>query len=429
MIQHTEENALAILSSLADERFRAGDYIKAIIYYQRYLEINPNNADIYNAIGYSYRKIAGLRENVELQIENFEKALAIEPNHKYALRNLALVYPFEEKYQEAVNCFEMLFKMDPVPDDYVIYSYLKIRLGDFDKGWKAFEYRFDVDLMTTKYPQMIKPKWQGQDLSEKTLLVHFEQGFGDSIQFCRYISILKPLAKKIIFRVQDELLELIKLNLDGIEVVGVSTPLEALSFDYHIPLMSILSVIESSIDSIPQAEGYINADKNKIQEYKDKFFDNDCFKIGISWYGMKNGNRRRNVPLNFFYELTKLKKVKVYSLQKGFGAEQLKDLPAEIKILDLGKTFNDFSDTAAAMANLDLFVTSDNCVLNLAGAMGKNAFLMLNKYSEWRWFLDEDKTPWYDSVKIFKKQNENDSWNLLMAKIIEIIKIIKRANS
>lgn len=138
---------------------------------------------------------------------------------------------------------------------------------------------------------------------------------------------------------------------------------------------------------------------------------------------MKLGNPYRNVPLKYFYPLAKLENVKLYSFQKSFGSEQLKQLPDNVEIIDLGKTFNNFSDTAAAMANLDLFVTSDNGVFNLAAAMGIKTHLLLNKFSEWRWFFEEEVNPWYSNVKIFKKQNETDCWSILMERIIEEIGI------
>jgi hypothetical protein len=186
--------------------------------------------------------------------------------------------------------------------------------------------------------------------------------------------------------------------------------------------MSLPHILKIKKDDIPSTQGYIKADANKAQEYKKKVFNNDSFKIGISFQGSKDGNERRNIPLETFYPLTQIPGAKVYSFQKGFGSEQLQNLPADVEMIDLGTGFRDFSDTAAALSNLDLFVTSDNGVFNLAASMGVKTFLLLNQDSEWRWFFDEEKTPWYDSVKIFKKQNEEDDWSLLMQKVVDEIR-------
>lgn len=413
-----EKEALVILYKLGQESFKKKDYIVAIAYFNKYIEINPNNADIHNMIGYIYQKISGKYENIDNQIESFEKAIELEPNHKFALRNLALAYSLADKTEEAVDCFKKLLKLDFIIDDCMAYAYLQIQLKNFQEGWKFYENRFDKYKESMHYPKMDEPKWEGQEISDKTLLIHYEQGYGDSLCFCRYIEQVKPFAKKIIFRVQDELVDLLKLNLSNVEVVGISKPLEEIDFDYQVALMSLMYLLKARVDNIPQAEGYIKADEKKAEAYKKEFFDNDCIKIGISYNGAKGGNRRRDIALKYFYPLTKLKNVKVYSFQKGFGSEQLEELPSDVEIVDLGKTFNDFSDTAAAMANMDVMVMSDSGVFNLAAAMGKRIFLLLNKYAEWRWFLDEETTPWYDSVRLVKKQAESQSWDELIQKVI-----------
>lgn len=414
-----EKEGLSILYRLGQDCFKKKDYIIAIAYFNKYLEINPNNADIHNMIGYVYQKIAGKYENVESQIESFEKAIELNPNHKFALRNLALAYPLIGKTSEAVECFKKLLKLDFIIDDCMAYAFLQIQLKNFQEGWKYYENRFDKYKDSMHYPQIDKPKWQGQEILDKTLLIHFEQGYGDSICFCRYIEHVKPLVKKIIFRVQNELVDLFKLNINDVEIIGTSKPLNEIDFDYQVPLISLMYLLKAQVDNIPQTEGYIKADEKKVAVYKKEFFDNDCLKIGIAYNGAKGGNIRRDIALKYFYPLAKLKNVKIYSFQKGFGSEQLDNLPEGIEIVDLGKTFNDFSDTAAAMANIDVFVMSDSGVFNLAAAMGKKTFLLLNKYAEWRWFFDEKTTPWYDSVKLIKKQNENQSWDELIQRVIE----------
>lgn len=413
-----DNNTSYDFKKLGDEQYKNGNYTAAIEYFEKHIEKNPQDALIYNMIGYLYKRIDE-DENIDKQIKYFEKALEIRPDFRSATRNLAYAYYRMRKYEEAIKFYRNLLKLDPLADDYCAYACIMLQLGDFKEGWKYYEYRFLKKYGRTDYPAIDKPRWEGQTIPDKTLLVQYEQGFGDSIQFLRYLQLLKPFVKKIIFRVQDELVDLFRINVNGIEIAENSTSFEDLSFDYHIPLMSIPSVINTSIENIPSPEGYINAEKNKVEAYKKEFFDNDCFKIGISWHGMPTGNRDRDVPLTHFYNLSKLNNVKIYSFQKGPGEKQLEKLPLGIEIINMGKIFNNFSDTAAAMANLDLFITSDNSSFNLAGAMGKRTFVLLNKDSEWRWFLDEDSTPWYNSVKIFKKQKKNESWDLLMQRVID----------
>lgn len=392
---------------------------KAIAYYQKYTEYNSQNPSVYNALGAIYASIDRY-ENPQRQIEYFKKAIELFPSYQDAIRNLAITYRNADKNEEAMQCFAKVLELEPTNDDYFAYACQKIKLGDFKQGWKYYEYRFKREFKPIVYPQIDKPRWDGKkNLEEKTLLVHYEQGFGDSIQFFRYLHQLK--AKKIIFRVQDALEELLRLNSPNIQIVKKSTPMEDLEFDYHAPLMSLPYLLKARVDNIPLSSGYINADKEKAEKYKKEFFNNNSLKIGITWHGTRSGNETRDIDLENFYELARIKNVEIYSFQKNAEEELSGQLPSDVKIIDLGKTFKDFSDTAAAMQNIDLFVTSDNVVFNLAGAMGKKTFLLLNRDCEWRWMLDEDKTPWYDSVKIFKKKYQNDPWSLQIQRIIECI--------
>lgn len=423
------------LIKLADEKAQQEDFFAAIELYKKHLKNDPHNPVIYNRIGHLYGR-ENKYEFVDEQIKYFKKALEIDPNYSGAIRNLALLYSQIDKIEEAEEYFHKLFQIAPVTDDYFAYACMKIKTGNFEEGWKYYEFRFLKGWGREDYIQTSKPRWEGEDLTDKTLLVQYEQGYGDSIQFARYIDLIKNYTKKIIFRVQNELVDLFKINFKDIDIVGHSTPIESLLFDYHTPLLSLVRLTNSTIDSIPLSQGYLKADDGKKEHYKKEFFNNNGLKIGIAWSGTQVGNHSRDIPLACYYPLSEgvnvyppitkeslpvcmSKGVNVYSFQKGFGSQQLKNVPENINIIDLGKTFKDFSDTSAAMANLDMFITSDNALLNLAGAMGIKTCLMLNKYSEWRWFFDEEKTPWYDSVKIYKKQTECEKWDLLMQKIIQ----------
>lgn len=403
---------------LADEQYKNGDFLTAVEYYKKFIEQNPNNAIIHNIIGYLYRKI-NTYDTLEEQIKHFEKALELKPDFEPAVRNLAFANLRASEYQKAVYYFEKLLSLNPIPDDYMAYACLKLCLGDFECGWKHYEYRFHKNFGKTFYPEIDKPRWEGQKITDKILLVQYEQGFGDSIQFFRYLQQVKLLVGKIIFRVQDELVDLLRINDLEIQIVSDKSPINDLKFDYHIPLMSLPFVLKAQKNNIPLSKGYIKADEDKIEQYRKEFFDNNHLKIGISWRSI--GNKRRDVPLKHFYPLSKLKNTKIYSFQKNLNLNKFKDLHPDFEIISLGQSFNDFSDTAAAMANIDLFVTSDNSVFNLAGAMGKKTFVLLSKDAEWRWFLDDKTTPWYDSVRIFKKNYENESWDVQMNRIIEAI--------
>lgn len=411
---------------LGDYNLNIKDYKQALICYHNYTQYCQNNPKVYDNMGILYSKIDRYAYFDE-KFACFNKALELDPNYKDALRHLAILYRNSGDNQKCLEIYGEIIKLNPTNDDYFNYSLQNLHMGNFEEGLKYYGYRFLREQKPTIYPHLDKPKWDGAvELSDKTLLVHFEQGFGDSIQFFRYL--LQVKAKYIIFRVQDALVDLFKTNtvdLPNIEVIGKSNSIEKLEYDYHVPLADLLSIFGARIDNIILPEAYLKADENLSKQYKENFFNNDCFKIGISWQGAKGGNPYRDVSLTSLLPLAKLKNVKLYSVQKEVG-DDFKNLQAQgIEIVDLGSGFRDFSDTAATVASLDLVISCDNVITNLAGAMGKKTFLLLNKDSDWRWFTDEHKSPWYDSVKIFKKQDENDAWDITVQNAVdEILKLM-----
>lgn len=431
---------------------KVNDNQRAILCLEKYKEHYPKDHLVYNAIAELYSEI-NMYDNFEIRIEYLKKAIELKPDYQDAIRNLAFAYRNADNIQDSLKCFQRLMQLGPTNDDYCDYAHVLLKNKDFTNGFKHFKYRFDTKKSPTPHPRLnAKEITKDIDFSDKTILVHYEQGYGDTIQFCRYLSQFK--ARKIIFRVQDTLVDLLTPNLENIEVVGKSTPVEELSFDYYIMLMNLPLLLGATVENIPLTCGYIKADKIKAEIYKKKYFNNNdfianglqidttltpspqpsplkgegahcnshsCYKIGIAWHGALEGLKNRNIPLSSFYPLAKLENVKVYSLQKGFD-EDLKNVPQDIKIEDLGKTFNDFSDTAAAMENMDLIISTDNVIANLAGAMGKRTFLMLFEDTDWRWFYDKERTPWYNCVKLFRGKNRPDGINEVIQNIIEAIK-------
>lgn len=400
------------------------DYPKAICFYNKYIETETedkiNLSNVYLELQYLIYEVDRYG-SLDTQIEYLIKSIELHPGNLNAYRNLAFIYPAVKEYQKALDCYKKIFELGATMDDFFSYACLNIKLGNFKEGWKYYEYRFSKENNPTFYPKMPKPKWKGEDISEKTLLVECEQGFGDSIQFYRYILEAKHLAKKVIFRVQDELESLFRSNSKEIEIAKRSSNVEKIEFDCHVPIMSLPHRLGATIENIPLPDTYISADEDKVKKYKKEYFNNDCIKIGISWHGSAQGNIDRNIPFETFFPIGKLKNVQLYSFQRNITVAELDKLPTNMEIIKLGKTFRDFSDTAAALANLDLFITADNGVFNLAGAMGIKTCLLLNSNSEWRWFTDGDTTPWYNSVKIFRKENDLESWDSLMHKVITYV--------
>ena len=388
--------------------------------YKKSLEMKANNFDALFNLAFSYKK----NHQLDKAIETYQSALLIEPNHPDIYFNLANIYENKNDTPTALEYFKKATEYGIDYDNikyFLSVSYLKIK--DFKNGWEYYEHRpskpFGILTQELQYKDLItsKPLWAGESIKDKTLFVYYEAGLGDTLMYARYIKLLSTKCAKILFRPQSNLVTLLKDSHLKAEIIDFKTPLENINFDVHIPLMSIPYVLQlNSEEEIPFADGFLKANPEKVKEYKKRYFNNDQFKIGIKWQGNPAYDTNRIIPLKSFYKLFDLPDTKFYSLQKDDGMEELVNLPNNYKLVDLGSTFNDFADTAAAVENLDLVICNDTSVAHLVAAMGKPCWIMLPYVSNWRWHTDVNYSPWYKNVKLFK-QTEFDNWN----KIFEIV--------
>ena len=263
--------------------------------------------------------------------------------------------------------------------------------------------------------------WQGEDISDKVLYTYYEAGFGDMIMFARYIPELLKRCKKLIIKPQKELSQLFQDNFPNAEVMHLFEDEAQINFDVHIPFLSVPYVLGLKNNEIfMRHEKYLQAKPDKIRYYKEKFFDNDKFKIAIKWQGNTYYETDRVINVDAFAPIFELENVKVYSAQTFAGSEEFEKLAAKYDITDLSQSFKDFSYTAGAIENLDLIICNDTSLAHLAGAMGKPCIVLLPYRYNWRWHMDLTKCDWYDSVKVFRL-GVNESWNDLITRIVKTL--------
>ena len=421
-------------------------------YFTKAIELKSDDAGIYINMGESYKNIG----NTEKALEYFCKAVEIDPACFGAFNNIGLIYITEYKFEEALEAFNKALAISP--NDAGIYlnlgnlSYLTGKMDeamenfnkaielnpdyagayfnkasvylinkDFENGWEHYEWRFKKREQANQPNNVLpKPIWDGSSLEGKTIYVYFEQGFGDSLQFVRYLPVLNDMGAKVIFKTHSSLVELLKQSDLKAEILDYAYPDQKVICDTYISIMSIPRLLKTNLENIPSSSGYLKAGKEKVEEFKEKYCNNDSFKIGIKWKGTLKGNQNRQVPLKYFYDIAKLPDVKVYSFQKGPGIEQLQEVPDDINIIDLGVTVHNFADTAAALENMDLIICNDTSLAHLSGALGKPTWILIPDIPEWRWMLDREDSPWYDSVRLFR-QKEAGNWEELMQRVIKNI--------
>lgn len=396
--------------NLGNSYFKKENYNKAINSYKKAIELNPNYAEAYNSIGTALHKEGKLEQAAEY----YKKALELNPNDINILNNLGAVYKDDGKNEEAKNWLNKILdiKNDAPEANYNLGTIL-LSEGNFKEGWPKYEARFKVTEDQVVLPTITAPQWSGYDINGKKICVLAEQGFGDSLMFSRYLNTLTEMGAHVSFNAQPQLSELFKENFSKINIIKTEE-LTNYDFDYHVGLLSIPGILNANESNIPNKNGWLKANEAKVCEYKKRFFENKDFKVGIFWQGNTKGFKNRALKLIELEQLFNIDSVKLYSFQKDYGIEQLETVNSEI--INLGKHFESFSDTAAAIENLDLMITIDSGITHLCGAMGKPTWVMLPFAAEWRWQQTRDDSIWYSNTRLFR-QPEPGNWNTVVSEI------------
>jgi hypothetical protein len=285
--------------------------------------------------------------------------------------------------------------------------------GDFKEGLEKYEWRWrGEDLERRDFAQ---PQWRGEDIAGRTILLHADRGLGDTIQFCRYASLVAARGGDVVLEVPHALRRLLS-SLQGLHrLVTSGDPVPV--FDLHCPLMSLPLAFGTTIDTIPGQAPYLAAEADLCAFWRDRLPPAD-FRVGITWQGnpVHKNDQNRSLPLKQFAPLAAIPGVSLISLQKDHGLDQLNDLPDGMCVHRLGVGYDEggFQDTAALIMALDLIVTVDSSVAHLAGALGRPAWIALPFIPDWRWMLDRADSPWYPTVRLFRQRKRGD-WNDVFA--------------
>lgn len=422
LYKEREQNKPLMFLTLANfYNMQIKDYKTAIKYYEKYLEIDKTKSVIYKITANLYSKVYG-NDSLAQQIDYYNCAYNLNNTDRTVLHALAFAYEKLGLKENAKRFYQELLANNPTPIDYFNYGAFLISCGDFIEGHKYFRYRFNIDNENYKYARTLPEakRWDLEtDISDKTLLVHFEQGFGDTIMYCRFVPELKKFAKNIIFVVQDSLHELIKnshLISNGINVISDKDDLSGVEYDYHMALLDAPYVLKIEVSKLPFCDRYLDIEDKLIEEYAKKYLNSlKNLKVGIAYSGDSAANYAgRDIDLNKFNILTDISGIDLYSLQYD-------EKVSNPKITPLGKTFNNFTDTSAAIKNMDLVITTDNVILNLAGALGVKTIALFNKETNYRWFQTaSEDVGWYNSVKPLQVDYE-DNWNSVFSQLVNIL--------
>ena len=391
--------------------------------YRRAIKVRPEFAEAHFNLG----NIMLQERHTAAAIETFKQAITLKPAYAEAHCNAGNACKELGRYQDALRHYNQALNHKPdLAEANFNRSIIHLLHHDFQQGWEGFEWRFKLPDAGTVYPHRFKvPRWDGTNFISRRLLVHCEQGFGDTLQFIRYLPMVKELGGSVIFETRKELMgilkkvpgmdSLIQRSLDGHQSGG---------FDYHIPLMSLPGVFQTRLETIPSNTPYLFAEDCNVVKWR-RFVSGPkpVYKIGIVWAGKPGhtNDHNRSCGMDLFLPLSQIPGVQLFSLQKGEAVARLKEVSHGGAIVNLGERFVDFEDTAGAIANLDLIVSVDTAVAHLAGAMGKPVWLLLPFVPDWRWMLDRTDTPWYPAMRIFRQPEAGD-WHTVFRNVSDSLK-------
>ena len=428
--------------TLAKDKVRANYVVADLLYfkfhkveesikrYEYYIKHRPNDALAWNTLGHLNSELYK-DKNLDKQLEYFLNAYKINPNSKIFTKNVAIIYSKLGDFKNAQIFYEHLLKINPSHNDYFDYGCFLIQNGDFKNGYKYLSHRFQKEDEPALYPPMLSEVKQlktKSQIKDSIILVQCEQGYGDSIMYSRFVKQLSRMAKKVLFVVQNELVDLFKTSDICDEIYPLDVDFSKLEFDYHVPIMDLPYILGVTTKTLDYRDKYLTVNEKMITHFKEEYLNkNKKLKVGVAFEGhRKSEDLNRDIPLIELEKLFNDKKLDVYILQHSDSKKQIEGLPEDSKYIHVGKDFSDFQSTAAAIENMDVIITTDNVILNLAGALGKKTFALFNRFTEYRWFdLNSANVGWYNTVKPFQNI-EMDNWSTSVSSMLEEFKIDRR---
>jgi tetratricopeptide (TPR) repeat protein len=382
-------------------------YEEAETHFRRALTLQSHRADALCSLGYLLYRSQCVPEAMKL----YRQALIVQPDYIDAYLNLGAALRDLHRVHEALKCCEHALAIMPERAEARLnHAILLLQLGRFKEGWREYEYRWQLDDVEKMRAEML---WLGkEDLHGKSILLHAEQGHGDTLQFVRYASMVVARGARVYLLAQSSLKSLLE-SCDGVQQVfahGEDLP----SFDFQCPMMSLPMAFGTELDSIPANIPYLAARADKVILWQQRFGARAAPRVGLVWAGEARQHddgahaldRQRSLHFDQLRSLLNIPGVQFYSLQIANAARE--QIAGDRRIIDFSTEIEHFEDTAALIQNLDLVITVDTSVAHLAGAVGRQVWL-LDRYSPcWRWLTDRDDSPWYPQMRIFRQASPGD---------------------
>jgi len=398
---------------------------EAIVAYRQAVRVDASFAHGWYNLGTTLKEVGRLQE-AEAALR---ACIAAQGDYRAGHFNLANTLMELRQYDAAVFHYDRSLALDPSdPEAYKNRSFAHLMMGRFHQGFEDFEWRWKAPPLDKAWRELGCPQWDGRHaLQGKAILVHAEQGLGDTLQFCRYLQAVKSRgAAQVVFEVQRPLLHLMRM-VEGADVV-VPQGLPLPQYDFHIPLMSLPRAFGTTPGTIPAPVPYLRAPDGAEARWAAQL-PQGTFNIGICWQGSAKGTEvGKGIPLAAFRPLADFPDVRLFSLQKQGGEDDWRQAPEGMKVESFGPAFDSavpFADTAGVMCNLDLVVTTDTSVAHLAGGLGVPVWVALPHAADWRWGASGATSPWYPTMRLFR-QASRGQWDACFHAIRQALEAHRR---
>jgi tetratricopeptide (TPR) repeat protein len=404
----------AALHSLGDALHDLDRHHEAVAAYRMALAVRPDHVGILNNCGGSLEAL----ERFDQAIECYDRALALDPrltelhiNKGNALAALGEFTPALASYADAA-----IIEPGRAEIDWCA-SLIRLRSGRFAEGWRGYETRWRKASWADQRRDFPQPLWRGDaPIEGKTVLLHAEQGLGDTLQFVRYAPLVARRGASVILEVQPPLKTLLATIEGTGGIVSRGEPLPA--FDLHCPMMSLPLAFGTELATIPADVPYLRAPAERLASWRDRLGDRRALQVGVAWAGSAahKNNRNRSIALDRFGSLLSVPGITFVSLQKERRAEETAWLRSKPQVVDFGDRLGDFADTATLISLLDVVVCVDTAVAHLAGALGKPVWILLPFACDFRWLIAREDSPWYPTARLFRQPAIGD-WESVLARV------------
>lgn len=407
--QASMRRAVALRPDFADAHYNLGNLLmgtgqadEAITLFRKAIALKPELAEAYYNLGNTLRDLGDL-EGAE---EAFRGGIAAKSGYVEAVHNLANVLKSQNRVEAAIVEYRRAIAMKPaLGEAHYNMGLVLMLIGAMEEGLEKYEYRWEVDGFPTPKRNFPQPRWTGDDIRDKTLLISAEQGLGDAIQFARYLPMIADRAKRIVLEARKPLMRLME-RLPGVDAVveaGRALP----AFDVHAPLLSLPYILQTRLHTIPGAVPYLKGDPAAIASWRAR--RDSRFTVGLIWAGNRKPDPSRTTGLAALKPILDVQGVRFIGLQKELEPGD-DALIAQLggKLDWWGRDFGDFADTAAAFEAIDLVISIDTGPAHLAGAVARPAWVFIPFAADWRWLMARPDSPWYPTMTLYRQERRGD---------------------